>query len=98
MWVGAAITTVGGFVHLPRWPRSPRAPEIVVDRLISRAVMVVLPVPANPVKTAPAPGWFPLKMKDEIVGNAFGYLRSKGLLVDDDEDDGIDMAALGGME
>ena len=37
-------------------------------------------------------------MKDEIVGNAFGYLRSKGLLVDDDEDDGIDMAALGGME
>ena len=45
-------------------------------------------------------GWFPLKMKDEIqvVGSAFGYLRSKGLLVDDDEDDGIDMAALGGME
>jgi translation elongation factor EF-1beta len=38
-------------------------------------------------------GNFPIKMKDEATSAAFGFLRSKGLIVEE-EDEGVDMAFL----
>uniref|UniRef100_A0A7S3UJD8 Uncharacterized protein n=1 Tax=Oxyrrhis marina TaxID=2969 RepID=A0A7S3UJD8_OXYMA len=35
----------------------------------------------------PKEGQFPIKMKDEIIGQAFEFLKQKGLFLDDDESD-----------
>lgn len=44
-------------------------------------------VDANPDK-----GHFPLKMRDAAIGAGFAFLRSKGLVMDDDSDDDINYA------
>ena len=40
-------------------------------------------------------GRFPIKMKDEVIGSGFQFLREKGLLNEDDDDEEPDMNMLG---
>jgi translation elongation factor EF-1beta len=40
-------------------------------------------------------GRFPIKDKDEVIANGFQFIRAKGLLNEDDDDEEPDMSALG---
>jgi len=47
------------------------------------------------IKQDGSKGLFPIKMKDEVIGSGFQFLRAKGLLNEDDDDEEPDMNMLG---
>lgn len=47
------------------------------------------------IKQDGSKGLFPIKMQDEVIGSGFQFLREKGLLNEDDEDESMDVNMLG---
>jgi len=47
------------------------------------------------IKQDASKGLFPIKMQDEVIGSGFQFLREKGLLNEDDEDESMDVNMLG---